>query len=78
MKITKGTKCVLSNVGHYGIFYMSDDVAQFNQDCEVETKPYVNARSRDYIAVQTETKNIGSFETNEASTVPIIVWVKTA
>ena len=57
---------------------MSDDVAQFNRDCVVETKPYVNGQNRKFIAVQTEAKNVGSLEGNTTSTIPIIVWVQAA
>jgi hypothetical protein len=75
MQVSKGTKCILSKTGHYNIFYMSDEVSYFNQDCVVTTKSYLNTQSREYIAVQTENKNVGSVEQN-ASTIPIIVWVK--
>jgi hypothetical protein len=76
MQVSKGTKCVLSEVGHYGFYYMSKNVSQFNTDCAVETKPYINGENRNFIAVKTEAKYIGVLETASESTIPIIVWVE--
>lgn len=76
MQINKGTKCILSDKGYYGIFYMSKNVSQFNRDCVVEPKPYINGTDRNFVAVQTEVKNIGFFEAASESTIPIIVWVQ--
>jgi len=76
MQIKKGTKCVLSEVGHYGFFYMSENVSQFNTDCSVEQKPYINPKNNNFIAVQTETKNIGTLEGSSNNKIPIVVWVE--
>ena len=61
MEIKKGTKCILSNLGHYNFFYMSDKIVEFNRDCEVEVKPFINTGNTSYIAVQTRAKNIGIY-----------------
>lgn len=77
MQVVKGTKCILSEVGHYGVFYMSKNISQFNTDCVVETKPYINGENRNFVAVKTETRNIGALEGTSESSIPIIVWVET-
>ena len=41
MEIKKGTKCILSNLGHYNFFYMSDKIVEFNRDCVVEVKTFI-------------------------------------
>jgi hypothetical protein len=77
VKISKGTKCVLSEVGHYNVFYMSKNISQFNTDCVVETKPYINGENKNFVAVKTETRNIGALEDTSINSNPIIVWVET-
>ena len=76
MKINKGTSCFLSETGHYNIFYMSDKISHFNQDCIVEIKPFTNIKNRKYIAVQTELKNVGVDQLNTDPTLSIIVWIE--
>lgn len=76
MKINKDTSCFLSETGHYNIFYMSDKVSHFNQECVVELKPFTNIKNRKYIAVQTELKNVGVDQSDADPTVPIIVWIE--
>jgi|APGre2960657373_1045057.scaffolds.fasta_scaffold291914_2 hypothetical protein len=76
MRISKDTSCILSEIGHYNMFYMSKKVSHFNQDCIVEAKSFVNIQNRKYIAVQTESKNVGIHESDSNSTVPIVVWIE--
>lgn len=75
MQVIKGTKCFLSEYGHYNIAYMSDNISEFNTDCFVELKPFLNPKNKNYFAVQTEIKNIGVYEQNNQSSIPIIVWI---
>lgn len=77
MQVAKGTKCVLSEMGYYGLFYMSKNISQFNTDCIVEAKPYINGQNRNFVAVKTETRNIGALEETSENSTPIIVWVET-
>lgn len=77
MNISKGTKCILSNLGHYNFFYMSDKIVEFNCDCVVEPKPYVNTGASNYVAVQTLAKNIGVHEVESEDQDTIIVWIQT-
>lgn len=76
MKILKNTKCLLSELGHYNVYYMSKNVAEFNVDCEVEVKPYINGENRNFIAIQTESKNIGLLEESSNDLNSIIVWIE--
>ena len=76
MNILKGTKCILSNLGHYNFFYMSDKIVEFNCDCVVELKPYVNTGVSNYFAVQTLAKNVGVHEIDSHDQDKIIVWIK--
>jgi len=75
MEIKKGTKCILSNLGHYNFFYMSDKIVEFNRDCDVDVKPYINTGYTSYIAVQTIAKNIGIYEVNSNDEDKVIVWI---
>ena len=76
MKITKGTKCILSKFGHYNIVYMSDQISLFNKDCDVDVKPYINNENKSFIAVQTLYKNIGQYETESDDNRQIVVWIE--
>ena len=75
MEIKKGTKSFLSNLGHYIFFYMSDKIVEFNRDCEVEVKPFINTGNTSYIAVQTRAKNIGIYEESSNDEDRVIVWI---
>ena len=75
MEIKKGTKCILSNLGHYNFFYMSDKIVEFNRDCEVVVKPFINTGNTSYIAVQTRAKNIGIYEESSNDEDRVIVWI---
>lgn len=75
MQIRKGTKCFTSEYGHYNIVYMTDNISEFNTDCTVETKPYVNPKNKDFIAVLTSSRYIGTHEYDGANSIPIIVWI---
>jgi len=75
MKVVKGTKCFLSNLGYYNIVYMADDISEFNSDCVVEKLAYLNSAFPNYTAVRTKTKNIGKYEEHSEQQQDIIVWI---
>jgi len=54
---------------------MSDKIVEFNRDCDVEVKPYINTGETSYIAVQTIAKNIGIYEVNSNDEDKVIVWI---
>jgi len=76
MEIKKGTKCILSNLGHYNFFYMSDKIVEFNRDCVVEVKPYINTGDTSYLAVETLAMNIGVHEMNSEDEERVVVWIQ--
>jgi hypothetical protein len=76
MDIHKGTKCVLSGMGHYNFYYISNSIAEFNRDCIVRPKPFVDTQNKNFIAVETEMKNIGIHECDSNNNDPIIVWIE--
>ena len=74
MKISKGTKSFLSSLGQYNFYYISNNIVEFNRDCEVSEKPYITA-FKDYVAVETVAKNIGMHEEASQDENKIIVWI---
>ncbi len=76
MNVTKGTKCVLSKIGHYNFYYMSQHISEFNRDCVVIKRSFSGLENEDYFAVETQIKNIGLYEHESKDNEPIIVWIK--
>ena len=76
MDVIKGTKCVLSKVGHYNFYYMSENVSEFNRDCVVLKRSFTGSEDNDYFAVETQIKNIGFYENESKDNEPIIVWIQ--
>lgn len=74
MKIPKGTKSFLSNLGQYNFFYISNNIVEFNRDCEVSERPYLTTL-KGYVAVETVAKNIGIYEETSRDENKIIVWI---
>jgi hypothetical protein len=76
LDVYKGTKCVLTNLGHYNFYYMSNYITEFNRDCIVRTKPFVDSQNKNFLAVETEMKNIGLYENESTNNESIIVWIE--
>ena len=76
MDIQKGTKCILSRLGHYNFYYISDSISIFNRDCVVRPKPFVDTQNANFVAIETEMKNIGLYEVESTDNDPIIVWIE--